>query len=146
MSRVKIPKAKSDADGGAWGVAIFEGIDPRIDYVSVYVQGLTNAFRLGKTPDSPTVAKTLQLNYWRRGDTIEEEDDNIVFGIPLVDDPQQQVLICKRYNFPGPVIRGYHVNKKAGDRQVLVVEADAKVNLVDFKSAVAPTLDQGTLG
>ncbi len=145
MSKVQIPVAKSDADGGVWGVAVFEDVDPRIDYVSVYVSGLTNAFRLGDSPSDPTKKKTLQLNFWRGGDTIDQEKDSILYGIPLVDDPQEQALIAARYALPGPVIRAYKINQEAGSRKVLVVEADAKVNLTDFSSAVAPILEQGTL-
>lgn len=144
MSKVKIPLAKTEADPGVWGVAIWEDVDPRIDYVSVYVKGLTNAFRLGKDIKGDTRLKTLQLNFYRPGDTVGEDDDYVDFGIPLVDNPVEQANICKRYNLPGPIIRGYLVNKVA-KRNVLVVEADSKVNLDDFKSTLTPTLDQGRL-
>ena len=145
MMKTKIPLAKSDSDGGVWGVAIFENVDPRVDYVSVFISGLTNAFRIQQDPNLPNLQKTLQLNFWRPGDTVTEETDDIVFGIPLVDNPQQQVMICQRYELPGPLIRVYRVNKEAGDRLVLVVETDAKVSLKDFKSAITPTLDSGNL-
>jgi hypothetical protein len=144
MSTAKIPLAKNAADPGVWGVAIWEDVDPRIDYVSVYVKGLTNAFRLSADPNGPSKLKTLQLNFWRPGDTVNQAADFIDYGIPLVDDTRRQVLITERYDLPGPVIRGYFVNKDA-KRDVLVVEADAQVNLKDFKSALTPTLDQGKL-
>ncbi len=144
MSKAKIPVSKNDGDPGVWGVAIWEDVDPRLDYVSVYVKGLTNAFRLGQNANDPSKFKTLQLNFWRPGDTVNENADAIDFGIPLVDDARQQVLITERYDLPGPVIRGYFVNKDA-KRDVLVVETDAQVNLKDFTSALTPTLDQGTL-
>jgi hypothetical protein len=144
MSKVEIPLATNAADPGVWGVAIWEDVDPRLDYVSVYVKGLTNAFRLNPDPNAPSKFKTLQLNFWRPGDTVNQETDFIDFGIPLVDDTRRQVLITERYDLPGPVIRGYFVNKDA-KREVLVVEADAQVNLKDFKSALTPTLDQGKL-
>jgi hypothetical protein len=143
--KTEIPRAKSESDGGVWGVAVFEDVDPRIDYVSVYVSGLTNAFRIQPDPSQPNLRKTLQLNFWRPGDTIAEDKDAIAYGIPLVDDPQQQVKICERYDLPGPLIRVYRVNKEAGDRLVLVVEADAQVSLKDFRSAITPVLDSGTL-
>lgn len=144
MSQVKIPLAKNASDPGVWGVAIWEDVDPRLDYVSVYVKGLTNAFRLSSDPNDPSKLKTLQLNFWRPGDTVDQANDFVDFGIPLVDDPKKQVLITERYDLPGPVIRAYFVNKDA-KRNVLVVEADAQVNLNDFKSALTPTLDQGKL-
>ena len=145
MSQTKIPMASNDADPGVWGVAIFENVDPRIDYVSVFVRGLTNAFRLGREPGSSSRAKTLQLNFSRPGDTIDEENDTVRYGIPLVDNPQQQVLICRRYDLPGPLIRIYHVNKEAANRNVLVAEADAMVSLDNFESKITPILDQGRL-
>ncbi len=144
MSKATIPQAKSSTDPGLWGVAVWEDVDPRIDYVSVFVKGLTNAFRLGRTADDPSKLKTLQLNFWRPGDSVAEHNDRVDYGIPLVDDPAKQALICERYNLPGPVIRGYVVNQDA-KRNVLVVEADAQVNLRDFNSALTPTLDQGKL-
>ena len=75
---------------------------------------------------------------------VAEHNDRIDFGIPLVDDPRKQVLITERYDLPGPVIRGYVENRDA-KRDVLVVEADAQINLKDFQSALTPTLDQGKI-
>ena len=144
MSKAKIPVAGNEADPGVWGVAVWEDVDPRIDYVSVFVKGLTNAFRLGRNDGDPSKLKTLQLNFHRPGDMVAEHNDRIAFGIPLVDDPRKQVLITERYDLPGPLIRGYVVNKVA-KRNVMVLEADAQVNLKDFKSALTPTLDQGKL-
>ncbi|MFM1903212.1 MAG: hypothetical protein RLZZ440_1112 [Planctomycetota bacterium] len=63
-----------------WGVAVWEGIDPRIDSFSIYVRGLTNAIRWRKRPgdqiaaeDPPgehveQVLESLRLDFWRPGD------------------------------------------------------------------------------
>jgi hypothetical protein len=63
-----------------WGVAVWEGIDPRIDSFSIYVRGLTNAIRWRKRPgaeiaadDTPgdhleQVLESLRLDFWRPGD------------------------------------------------------------------------------
>lgn len=146
LSKVDIPKVKSSSDVGVWGVAIWGDVNPNIDYVSVYVSGLTDAQRMKRDSDDNIsfVRKTLQMNYWRPGDSIEEDKDRIKFGIPLVDDPAEQVLITRRYNLPGPVIRAYERDRTA-DRKVLIMETDAMVNLEDFKSALIPTLDKGDL-
>ncbi|QEG21203.1 hypothetical protein [Mariniblastus fucicola] len=146
MSKVEIPKVKADSDIGAWGVAIWEDINPNIDYVSVFVNGLTNAYRIKRGEDGSVgfVRKTLQLNFWRPGDDFEEEKDNVQFGIPLVDSAKEQVLITRRYALPGPVIRAY-VDDKMADRKVLIMETDAMVNMKDFKSALVPTLNKGSL-
>ncbi len=76
--------------GGAWGVATWEDIDPRIDFFSVYVGGLSNAyhwqdsgeFQLGDPPGSGRrfQRKQLQLNFWRPGDDLAENEREIRFG------------------------------------------------------------------
>lgn len=76
-----------------WCVATWENIDPRIDRFSVYVSGLTNAYRwedpkgaykagdpLGK--GRRWVRKTLKLNFWRPGDEYYEHEKEFRFGIP----------------------------------------------------------------
>ncbi len=145
MSQASIPLAKTDADGGVWGVALFEDVDPRIDYVNLKVEGLTNAFRLNQDLSQPSLRKTLQINFWRPGGIADEEKDRIDYGIPLVDDPKKQVMIAERYHLPGPVISVYHINADAGDRRVLVAEVDAQINLTDFQSKLIPILEEGRL-
>ena len=146
MSKIKIPKVKPESDGGVWGVAIFEDVNPNIDYVSVFFKGLTNAHRIKRGDDGSIgfIRKTLQLNFWRPGDNLEEAKDRVQYGIPLVDDPKEQVLITRRYNLPGPVLRAYE-NDPTADRNVLIMETDALVNLKDFRSALVPILNKGNL-
>ncbi len=79
-----------------WGIATWEDIDPRIDRFSVYVYGLTNAYRwtdagplqpndkLGK--GRVLYRKALQLNFWRPGDEFDRQpteiEAEIRFGWP----------------------------------------------------------------
>jgi hypothetical protein len=75
-----------------WGVAIWEDIDPRIDYFSIYVRGLTNAMRWrqipGSTigPDDPPgihmehALEALRLDFWRPGDDRDEVEEEISVG------------------------------------------------------------------
>ncbi len=76
-----------------WGVATWEDIDPRIVRFSVYVFGLTNAYRWRDEPgeykpgDSPLKGrkryqKALKLNFWRPGDQYFEHEEEIRYGIP----------------------------------------------------------------
>jgi hypothetical protein len=76
-----------------WGVATWEDIDPRIVRFSVYVFGLTNAYRWKDEPgeykpgDSALKGrklyrKTLQLNFWRPGDQYFEHEEEIRYGVP----------------------------------------------------------------
>jgi hypothetical protein len=76
-----------------WGVATWEDVDPRIDRFSVYVMGLTNAYRWIDPPgeykagDPPgkgriLLRKTLKLNFWRPSDEYFEHEEEIHYGIP----------------------------------------------------------------
>jgi hypothetical protein len=101
-------------DESAWGVVTWEDIDPRIDYFAVYVQGLTNAYKFEdpmgeyKAGDPPGtgrkfVRKTLQLNFWRPGDTVEQKEDEINFGVRLEGNPQEQRQILELYGVDKPI-------------------------------------------
>ena len=68
-----------------WGVATWESIDPRIDYFSIYVRGLTNAIRWRPAPkavigpaDPPgqhieQTLESLRLDFWKPGDAAGRE-------------------------------------------------------------------------
>ncbi|MEX0978571.1 MAG: hypothetical protein WDZ48_06955 [Pirellulales bacterium] len=88
-----IPVSTDLLDKSVWGVAIWEDVDPRVDYFSVYVEGLTNAYQWTDRPeefkqgDPPTKGRTLlqknlMLNFWRPGDEYREDERTIRFGIP----------------------------------------------------------------
>ena len=76
-----------------WGVATWENIDPQIDRFSVYIKGLTNAYRWKDEPGAYKVGdrfakgrtlavKTLKLNFWRPGDEYYENEREFRYGIP----------------------------------------------------------------
>lgn len=76
-----------------WGVATWEEVDPRIDRFSVYVIGLTNAYKWRDEPGAYKAGdpigmgrrlarKTLKLNFWRPGDEYYQHEDEIRYGIP----------------------------------------------------------------
>ena len=141
MSQTKIPVSKDPTNPGVWGVAVWENVDPTIDYVSVFVSGLTNAYRISLSPEGKPgfTYRTLQLNFWRPGDKLQEIKDRIDYGIPLVDDSGEQIEICRRYNLPGPVFRAYRIDENA-NQNILVMEADAEVSLSTFSSPYTPEL------
>src|SRR5262245_38182198 len=106
----EVPIAKSDDmnDNSVWGVVKWTNIDPRIDYFVVYVQGLTNAYKFEHPPgaykpgDPPgsgrrLLKKTLQLNFWRPGDTVDPKEEEIQFGCRLDPDPAEQQKILTQY-------------------------------------------------
>ncbi|MCC9607119.1 hypothetical protein LOC68_14435 [Blastopirellula sp. JC732] len=92
VNRFDVPVSSEEVDNAIWGVAIWEDIDPDTDYFSIYVQGLTNAYKW--TDDAEKVVpdniggqraftlKTLKLNFWRPGDRYNEHEDEIRFGAP----------------------------------------------------------------
>lgn len=98
ITRVKIPYSGDAAAGGVWGVATWEDVDPDIDFFSVEVSGLTNAFQQqGEGNDAPYERKVLQLNFYRPGDKVAQTDDRIRFGVPAYRDEDEQQYILKQY-------------------------------------------------
>lgn len=98
ITRVKIPYSSDDAAPGVWGVATWTDVDPNLDFVSVEVYGLTNAFeQVGEGPDAPYRRKALRLNFYRPGDTIQQADDEIRFGVPAYESEKEQNYILQQY-------------------------------------------------
>lgn len=98
ISSVKIPYAKDASSPGIWGVAMWEDVDPGLDFGSVEVTGLTDAFEQdGEGEDARSRRKVLQLNFFRPGDRINQTDDSIRFGVPAFSDKQEQAYILKQY-------------------------------------------------
>jgi len=75
-----------------WGVAIWEDVDPRIDFFSIYARGLTNAIRWRQRPgavikpeDAPgsdveETLESLRLDFWRPGDDRDGGDREMSVG------------------------------------------------------------------
>jgi len=75
-----------------WGVAVWEDVDPRIDYFSIYIRGLTNAIRWRPRADATFAAdsvpvageehvlESLRLDFWRPGDDATSLDDEMSVG------------------------------------------------------------------
>jgi hypothetical protein len=128
-----------------WGVALWTGIDPRANYVSVRIKGATNAYRLIVNADGTRSfrSRELQLYFYRPGNRAETAKDPVYPGIPLVDSPEEQAVIARRYELPGPLFRVYEqVNDS---EQEIRFEADSQVNLETFVSPMAITLNEGGL-
>ncbi|MGQ9820820.1 MAG: hypothetical protein ACUVQK_03075 [Thermogutta sp.] len=76
-----------------WGVATWEDVDPSLNRFSVFVSGLSNAYRWEDPPGAYKpgdpigqgrvfLRKQLQLNFWRPGDEFILKESQIRFGIP----------------------------------------------------------------
>jgi len=92
ISAAPIPVSTDRDEISRWGVATWSDIDPEIDYFTVQIMGLTNAYRwvdpVGafQPGDEPGTGrkfefKTLQLNYYRPGDALQEREDEIRLGV-----------------------------------------------------------------
>ncbi|HEX4149629.1 MAG TPA: hypothetical protein VHY20_11605 [Pirellulales bacterium] len=71
----------------AWGVVMWDDIDPAIDRFSILVQGLSGAYQWknrgpANAPQRDIKLKTLQLNFWRPGDAFYEHESEIRYGAP----------------------------------------------------------------
>ncbi len=98
ITRVKVPYSSDPDAPGVWGVATWADVDPNLDFVSVDVFGLTNAFQQdGEGPDAPYRRKALQLNFYRPGDAINQTDDEIRFGIPAFENEKEQDYILQQF-------------------------------------------------
>ncbi len=98
ISKIDIPYSSDSAAPGVWGIATWEDIDPNLDFVSIEVYGLTNAFEQdGEGDDAPYRRKALQLNFYRPGDTMRQTEDFVRFGIPAYEDKAQQAYILEKY-------------------------------------------------
>lgn len=85
---------EADIPPGAerWGVAVWEDVDSRIDYFSIYVRGLTNAMRWRQIPGSTIGPKdppgihmehaleSLRLDFWRQGDDRDPSEEEFSVG------------------------------------------------------------------
>ena len=91
VAEVILAPESGRAVGGVWGVAMWEDIDPEIDFFSVQIGGLTNAyqwqdppgeFQLGDPPGKGRrlLHRNLQLNFWRPGDSYAEDEREIRYG------------------------------------------------------------------
>jgi hypothetical protein len=85
MSDVEIPPSAEGEDNSVYGIVTWRDIDPATDRFSVYIKGLTNAYRI-KTDEEGNwqgyTRKTLQLNFWRPGDEFFEHEGEIRVGAP----------------------------------------------------------------
>ncbi len=69
-------------------MATWTDIDPRTDFFSVEIRGLTNAQQTTNVDGKLEIKqKTLVLNFSRPGDTINELADIIRYGVPALTDP-----------------------------------------------------------
>jgi hypothetical protein len=95
---IKLWRDTDTVDNSVWGVAMWTEVDPRTDHFSVHVEGLTNAQRLKLEGDQiKYLQKNLVLNFSRPGDTVNEIEDRIRYGVPALSDPERQRYVLQQY-------------------------------------------------
>ncbi len=98
MTAIEIPRSADPAADGVWGVFTWTDVDPKTDFVSLYVYGLTNAFQQSEVNgQSKFVKKALQLNFYRPGDAVRLTEDKIRFGVPAYTNEEEQKYILDQY-------------------------------------------------
>ncbi|MEX2139646.1 MAG: hypothetical protein WD894_10315 [Pirellulales bacterium] len=100
MMEQPIQVSTETEDNSVWGLATWESgfesgdlVDPRTDYFSIYVDGLSNAYKFADPPaaykagEPPAKGrlyyeKMLQLNFWRPSDEFSDAETDIYLGAP----------------------------------------------------------------
>jgi hypothetical protein len=79
-----------------WAVATWQDVDPNNVWFSVYIEGLTNAYKwtddpakyaafrngTSKVPFREISTKVLKLNFWRPGDEFNVNENQVRAGVP----------------------------------------------------------------
>ncbi len=106
-----IPVSQEREDHSVWGVATWTDIDLKTDFFSVFVSGLTNAYQFddpegaftaGAAPGTGRVFRTrqLRLNFWRPGDEVDPNENEIYYGIPVLEKPEEQQRMLDIFGIP----------------------------------------------
>ncbi len=115
VSQMEIPVSTPTKDQRVWAVATWDNVDPRADFLSVFVGGLTNAYKWEPPKDGydktkswaeqDTVkSKMLQLNFWRAGDNVDVKDTEIRYGVPAYPNrPALQQKVFRAYKVDKPI-------------------------------------------
>ncbi len=105
ITEIPIKVSSEEIDRSVWGVAMWTGVDRRTDFFSVYVQGLSNAYRWQDgNQDQPLLTfKTLQLNFWRPGDAIFENEKEFRYGVPTFTDARDEARMLETYGLKKPL-------------------------------------------
>jgi hypothetical protein len=79
------PSTKEGIDDAVYGVAVWDGVDPKADRFQIYVRGLSDGYQVVQPPDGskPIVRyKTLRIDFIRRGDERDLNEREIQLNDP----------------------------------------------------------------
>lgn len=98
IQKLKIEISTEAENHEVWGLATWVDVDPRVDFFAVQVQGLTNAQQLEQEgTEIRFKQKTLVLHFSRPGDTVNEAEDRIRYGIPALEDRARQKYVLDQF-------------------------------------------------
>lgn len=98
IQQKKIPLSTEADNHEVWGVATWQDIDPRTIFFAVRVRGLTNAQKIeSQGEELKFMQKQLVLHFSRPGDTVNELEDKIRYGVPAIDEEARQKYILDQY-------------------------------------------------
>ena len=98
IQKLKVERSTEGDSRAVWGVAMWTDVDPRTDFFSVEITGLTNAQRIvQRAGELEYQHKTLVLHFSRPGDTVDELADEIRYGIPAIDDDARQQYVLNQF-------------------------------------------------
>jgi hypothetical protein len=98
LTSEKMPLKELRVGETVWGVATWQDVDPNNVWFSVYVEGLTNAYRVSDdqakyaayrkngsgVPFREIRTKVLKLNFWRPGDEFTVRETQVRGGVPAL--------------------------------------------------------------
>ena len=98
IQQQKIPVSTEADNHEVWGVATWQDIDPRTIFFAVRVRGLTDAQKIESDGNEWKFRqKQLVLHFSRPGDTVNELEDKIRYGVPAIDDEARQKYVLDQY-------------------------------------------------
>jgi len=99
ISRTELLPSNGDKDNPVWGIATWTEVDGRADFLTVQVKGLTNAYqvKIDSTGKNIYKRKTLDLHFWRPGDSLSQTQDRVRLGVPAFLDSSEQEYVLKQF-------------------------------------------------
>ena len=144
LDSVQMSIGEIETDAERWGVAIWEDIDPRIDFFTIFVRGLTNSMRWRSREDNKNdnnnpaeneneySLESLRLDFWRPGDDLDESDEEINVG---------QKGLFERLTCGARLVSAA---SRVNDTKSLPAEGFAELGL-DWKKLLDPAVDPDVL-
>ncbi len=99
IAREEIKPSIGDKENAVWGVVTWLNVPPETDFFLVQIRGLSNAYKVKIDAEGKKtyLRKTLQVHFWRPGDTISQSEDRIRLGVPAFIDKNTLEYTLKQF-------------------------------------------------